>query len=59
MHTVRIVLAVVLALFALLIWYCAFTVPAVAATSYLILALVVSTATYFVSPFRFHRAKTQ
>lgn len=57
MKIVRIVLAAVIALFAFLFWYSAFTVPAFAATSYLILALVLTVVTYFVSPWRFHRTK--
>lgn len=57
MHVVRIVIASIVALFALLFWYCAFTVPAFAATSYLIVALVLTAVTYFVSPFRFNRKK--
>jgi hypothetical protein len=56
MKIVRIILSLVIALFALLFWITAFTVPAFAATSYLIIALVLTVATYFVSPFRFHRA---
>lgn len=58
MKVVRIILAVVLALFTLLIWYTALTVPAFAATSYMILGLIFSVITYFVSPWRFHRTKS-
>jgi hypothetical protein len=57
MRIVRIILMVLVALFALLFWYSAFTVPAFAATPYLILALVLTAATYFVSPFRFRHTK--
>ena len=57
MKIVRIILAVVVALFALLFWYSALTVPAFAATSYLLLALVLTVVTYFVSPWRFRRTK--
>lgn len=59
MHVARIIGSVLLGLFALLFWYAAFTVPAVTATPYMIFALVLTTATYFVSPFRFHRTRTQ
>jgi membrane protein YdbS with pleckstrin-like domain len=55
MKIVRIILAVLIALLALLFWYTAFTVPAFAATSYLIVALILTVATYFVSPWRFRR----
>jgi len=59
MHIVRIVAAVIIGLFTLLVWYTAFTVPAFAATSYLILALVLTVATYFVSPYRFRKTKAE
>jgi membrane protein YdbS with pleckstrin-like domain len=57
MKIVRIIVSIVIALFALLFWYSALTVPAFAATSYLILAIVLTVATYFVSPWRFRRTK--
>lgn len=55
MKIFRIILAVLIALFALLFWYGTMTVPAFAATPYLIIALVLTVVTYFVSPFRFRR----
>lgn len=57
MKIVRIISAVFVALLALLFWYAAFTVPAVSATPYLILSLVLTVATYFVSPWRFRKTK--
>lgn len=59
MHIVRIILAVVLALLALLFLFSAFTVPAVSATPYLIIGLVLVVAMYFISPFRFGSKKTK
>lgn len=56
MKIARIVAAVLVGLLALLFWITAFTVPAFAATSYLIIALVLTVATYFVSPYRFRRS---
>lgn len=58
MRIVRYIVAVVVVLFALLFWYSALTVPAVAATPYLILALILTVAAYFVSPLRFRKTKT-
>lgn len=57
MRIVRIILMVLISLIALLFWYSALTVPAFAATPYLILALVLTVVTYFVSPFRFRHTK--
>lgn len=58
MPIVRYILAVVVGLFALLFWYSALTVPAFAATSYMIFALILTVAAYFISPFRFRKTKT-
>lgn len=58
MHIVRYIVSAVVILFALLFWYAALTVPAISATPYLILALVLTVAAYFVSPFRFRKTQT-
>lgn len=59
MKIARIIIAVVIALLALLFWVTAFTVPAFAATSYLIIASILTVITYFVSPWRFHRSSVK
>lgn len=58
MYIFRYIIAAVVVLFALLFWFAALTVPAISATPYLILALVLTVVAYFVSPFRFRKAQT-
>jgi len=49
---VRLTATIILGLATLLFAYAAFTVPAIAATPYLILALVLGAATFFARPHR-------
>lgn len=53
----RLTLAVVVLLFALLFWYMTLTVPMISATAPALIAIVLSFATYFVWPKRRKEAR--